>query len=64
MTTTPKKYKPLTAYRITLANGYSYTCNASAYTTLDQARKYFLGQRLELDETKPTQMVISVEKIQ
>lgn len=61
-----KTYPPLTAYRVTNADGTSYITSMAAGVTLDEAREYFLGSWTDEDpetgkETKRT--VVNVEAV-
>ena len=55
----------LTAYKITCANGYSWKTNMSAQTTLEHAKKYFIGSRFNTSEWPEEVMseAVSVEEI-
>jgi hypothetical protein len=48
-------------YKITLENGHSWTTSMAKGITLDQARKYFMGQLIEMPDEKSSSIVASVE---
>ncbi len=51
------------AFRIHLANGKSYVTSMAKGISLQDARKYFMGQYIEWIEGKPAVRVVSVDQI-
>ncbi len=63
--TTPCLHQPLTAYRVTYADGTEYVTNMAANVTLEEARRYFSGKFFELGEYPDDRIVkcINVEAL-
>jgi hypothetical protein len=55
----------LTAYKITTEKGVSWSTSMAAGVTLEDAEKYFIGQRfgMGIDDNEDMQTAISVEKL-
>lgn len=53
----------LTAYRVHYSDGSTIPTSMAAHVTLDMARRYFIGQRFELIEGRPTVTAVRVEPI-
>ena len=55
----------LTAYKITYADGSTSSTNMAAHVTLDNAKKYFIGERFDLGvyPQENMQEVVKVEHI-
>lgn len=57
-----EKYPPLTAYRVFYSDNTHQDTNMAAHVTLEDAQKYFVGNRFEITETT-FHTAIRVEKL-
>lgn len=58
-----RQYPPLTAYRVTMSDGSSYTTHMAAGVTLEDAREYFVGKQFEQADEKTILTAVKVEPI-
>jgi L-fucose isomerase-like protein len=58
-----QRFRPLTAYRVTLSDGSSYATNMAAGVTLEEARAYYIGNWFEQPDERTMLQAVAVEQI-
>ena len=63
MTTLQHDNSGMTAYRVTYDDGSSHMTSMAHGITLDEARAYFIGQRLEQADERTMLTAVAVEQV-